>query len=80
MLLKCKLNISKWNKGFEDLLMVTDVFSKYRWKKPLKDKKGEIVTEAFLNGLKRPSSKVDNHNIYGLTRVRSSIINISKGY
>ena len=27
--------------------MVIDVFSKYGWIKPLKDKKGETVTEAF---------------------------------
>ena len=38
---------SKWNKGFRYLLMVLDVFSKYGWIIPLKDKKGETVTEAF---------------------------------
>lgn len=27
--------------------MVIDVFNKYAWIKPLKDKTGEIVTEAF---------------------------------
>ena len=27
--------------------MVIDVFSKYGWFEPLKDKKGETVTEAF---------------------------------
>ena len=38
---------SKWNKGYKYLLMIIDVFSKYCWIVPLKDKKGESVAEAF---------------------------------
>ena len=38
---------SKWNKGVKYLLMVIDVFSKYGWIKPLKDKKTESVSKAF---------------------------------
>ena len=38
---------SKWNKGYKYLLMVIDVFSKYGWIVPLKNKKGESVAEAF---------------------------------
>ena len=38
---------SKWNKGYRYLLMVIDVFSKYGWIVPLKDKKGESIAEAF---------------------------------
>ena len=38
---------STWNKGYRYLLMVLDLFSKYGWIVPLKDKKGETVTEAF---------------------------------
>ena len=38
---------SKWNKGYRYLLIVLDLFSKYGWIVPLKDKKGETVTEAF---------------------------------
>ena len=38
---------SKWNKGYRYLLMVLDVFSKYGWIVPLKDKKGETVADAF---------------------------------
>ena len=30
---------SKWNKGYRYLLMVIDVFSKYGWIEPLRDKK-----------------------------------------
>ena len=38
---------SKWNRGYKYLMMVIDVFSKYGWIVPLKDKKGESVTNAF---------------------------------
>ena len=38
---------SKWNKGVKYLLMVIDVFSKYGWIEPLKDKKTESVSSAF---------------------------------
>ena len=38
---------SKWSKGYRYLFMVLDLFSKYGWIVPLKDKKGETVTEAF---------------------------------
>ena len=32
--------VSKFNKGFRFLLCVIDIFSKYAWVIPLKDKKG----------------------------------------
>ena len=38
---------SKWNKGIRCLLMVIDVFSKFGWIEPLKDKRGESVAHAF---------------------------------
>ncbi|PFX14258.1 putative uncharacterized transposon-derived protein F54H12.3 [Stylophora pistillata] len=38
---------AKWNKGYRYLLMVLDVFSKYGWIVPLKNKKGESVAESF---------------------------------
>ena len=38
---------SKWNRGYKYLMMVIDVFSKYGWIIPLKDKKGESVMNAF---------------------------------
>ena len=43
---------SKWNKGYRYLLTVLDVFSKYGWIIPLKDKKGETVMNAFKMILK----------------------------
>ena len=38
---------SKWNKGIKYLLTVIDVFSKYGWIVPLKDKKTESVSLSF---------------------------------
>ena len=39
--------ISKFNKGIRFLLCVIDIFSKYAWVIPLKDKKGITITNAF---------------------------------
>ena len=39
--------ISKLNKGFRFLLCVIDIFSKYAWVFPLKDKKGISIAGAF---------------------------------
>ena len=48
---------SKWNKGAKYLLMVIDVFSKYGWIKPLKDKKTESVSLAFDEIFKKAKRK-----------------------
>ena len=39
--------ISKFNKGSRVSLGVIDIFSKYTWAIPLKDKKGITITNAF---------------------------------
>ena len=39
--------ISKFNKGSRFLLCIIDIFSKYAWVVPLKDKKGITITNAF---------------------------------
>ena len=39
--------ISKVNKGFRFLLCVIDIFSKYDWVIPIKDKKGITIVNAF---------------------------------
>ena len=39
--------ISKFNKEFRFLLCVIDIFSKYAWVVPLKDKKGVSIVDAF---------------------------------
>ena len=43
--------IIKFNKGFIFLLCVTDIFSKYAWVVPLKDKKAITITNAFQKTL-----------------------------
>ena len=44
--------LSKFNKGFRFLLCVIDIFSKYAWVAPLKDKKGISIVNAFQKKLK----------------------------
>ena len=39
--------ISKFNKGLRFLLSVIDIYSKYTWIVPLKDKKGILSNNAF---------------------------------
>ena len=49
--------ISKFNKGFRFLLCVIDIFSKYAWVIPLKDKKGISIVNAFQIILKESKRK-----------------------
>ena len=44
--------LSKFDKGFRFLLCVIDIFSKYVWLIPLKDKKGINIANAFEKILK----------------------------
>ena len=39
--------MSKFNKGFRFLLCVIEIFSKYAWVIPLKDKKGVSIVNVF---------------------------------
>ena len=53
--------ISKYNKGIRHLLCVIDLFSKYAWVLPLKDKKEVTTVSAFqkiLDNSKRKPSKI----------------------
>ena len=50
---------SKWNKGVKYLLTIIDVFSKYGWIVPLKDKKTESVSLAFDEIFKKSKRKPD---------------------
>ena len=49
--------ISKHNKGIRYLLCVLDLFSKYVWVVPLKDKKGVSIVNAFQNFFKKSNRK-----------------------
>ena len=49
--------IIKFNKGFRFLLCVIDIYSKYAWVIPLKDKKGIKITNAFQTVLKESNRK-----------------------
>ena len=49
--------ISKFNKGFRFLLCVIDIYSKYAWVIPLKDKKGISIVNAFQKILKESNRK-----------------------
>ena len=56
--------ISKFSKGFRFLLYVIDIFSKYAWVVPLKDKKGITITNAFQKILKESNRKVNKIWVY----------------
>ena len=49
--------LSKYNKGIRFLLCVIDIFSKYAWVVPLKDKKGVSIARAFQSILKQSNKK-----------------------
>ena len=49
--------ISKFNKGFRFLLYLNDIYSKYAWFMPLKDKKGITITNAFQKVLDESNRK-----------------------
>ena len=69
--------IGKFNKIFRFLLCVIDVFSKYVWVVPLKDKKGVSIVNPFkktLNGSARKPNK------YGLLKeVNFTIVLLKNG-
>ena len=49
--------ISKFNKGFKFLLCLIDIYSKYAWFIPLKDKKVIIITNNFQKIIDESSHK-----------------------
>ena len=58
--------ISKFNKGFKFLLCVIDIFSKYAWVVPLKNKKGASIVNVFqkiLDDSKRKANKIWVHRV-----------------
>ena len=49
--------ISKFNKGFRFLLCVNDIYNKYAWVFPLKDKKRVSIVNAFQSILNKSNRK-----------------------
>ena len=49
--------ITKCNKGFKFSLSVIDIYSKYTWVIPLKDKKGITITNPFQKLLDESNRK-----------------------
>ena len=69
--------ISKSNKGFRFLLCIIDVFSKYAWVVPLKDKKDITITNCFQKNLK---NLIENQTKYGLIKeVNFTIVLLKNG-
>ena len=52
--------LSSYNKGITFLLCVIDIFSKYAWVVPLKDKKGVSIVTAFQSILKQSNRRTPN--------------------
>ena len=50
-------SLSKYNKGIKYLLCAIDLFSKYAWVVPIKDKKGVSIIDAFQKILKESNRK-----------------------
>ena len=49
----------KYNKRFRSLLCVIDIYRKYAWVTPLKDKKGITTTKAFQKILDESGRKAN---------------------
>ena len=55
--------IRKFRKGIRFLSCVIDIFSKYAWVIPLKDKKCVTITNAFENIWKNLTSNQENYEL-----------------
>ena len=68
-------SLSRYNKGFKYLLCAIDLFSKYAWVIPIKDKKGTSIVNVF----KKIISK-RNQIKYGFIKAVNSIIILLKTF
>jgi len=56
------VDMQEWaseNKGYKYMLNIIDVFSKYAWSFPIKDKRGKTVLDAFKQTEKKPKHLKD---------------------
>ena len=67
-------SLSKYNKGIKYLLCAIDLFSKYAWVIPLKDKKGTSIVNAFKKIISKGRSQIK----YGLIKEVNFTINLLK--
>ena len=67
------MQIRKYNKGIRFLLCVIDIFSKYAWVVPQKDKKGVTIVNAFKAILEK-----ENQTKYGLIKTVNFITVVLK--
>ena len=51
-------SLSSFDRVVKDLLCVIEVFTKYTWVKPLKDKKAKTILPGFVNESKRKPNKL----------------------
>ena len=65
-------SLSKYNKGIKYLLCAIDLFSKYEWVVPLKDKRGITIVKLKL--------KDTNQIKYGLMNVVNFTITFLRGF
>ena len=70
-------SISKFNKGFRFLPCVIDIFSKYAWVVPLKDKKGISIVNAFQKILKESDRRPNKIGL--IKEVNFTIILLKNG-
>ena len=63
---------SKQNKGYRYMLNVIDIFSKYAWSIPLKDKTGNSVLNGFKQ-IAKESERIPKH--IWVDKVRNSTTN-----
>ena len=56
--------ISKFTKGFRFILCVIDIYSKYEWDIPWKDKKGMTISNAFQTILDKSNCKPNRIWVY----------------
>ncbi|GIY85182.1 hypothetical protein CEXT_30161 [Caerostris extrusa] len=66
-------SIKQFNNGYKFLLTCIDVFSKYAWAIPLKDKTGQSILKGF-----QKYSKNENQSLCKQTKVQSSKIKLCK--
>ena len=68
--------ICKFNRGIKNMLCVVDLFSRYSWVIPLKNKKGESIVEGFQSILNKSGRKpnkiwVDHGNGFSNNKFKS---------